>query len=246
MNAFLFEGAVRQDDIQGLANEVTYNVSAGYQFNEDWLVSVSQGTGFKAPTFNDLYWPGSGNKNLKPEEVESSEILLRNQFDNGSVEVSVYDAEIENLIAWAPNAEGNWQPSNINNATAKGVDLIVSLQTGDFSHLLAAGYVETEDKSTGKQLVRRPKVTSTYTLSYKAEDLTANLVLDFRGKSTDNKYSPVMIFSTLLTNISLSYQLTDKLSVAAKVNNLFDEEYTVAEHYLTDGINYQLAATYTF
>ncbi len=246
MNSFLFEGALRQDNIQGLDNEVTYNLSAGYQPNADWLLSISQGTGFKAPTFNDLYWPGGGNKDLMPEEVKSTEILIRNHFNNGILEVSIYDSEIDNLINWAPDASGVWHPENIDNATAQGVDFTFALQTGDFSHLVAAGYVETEDKSTGKELLRRPKVTAIYTLGYQVDALTANLVLDYRGESKDNKYSAVTLNSVLLTDISLSYQLSDKLSVSGKVNNLFDRDYTVAEHYLTDGINYQLAATYTF
>ena len=50
----------------------------------------------------------------------------------------------------------------------------------------------------------------------------------------------------LLTNLSLSYQLTNEFSVTGKVNNLFDRDYVVAEHYLTDGVNYQLSATYAF
>jgi len=243
VDSLLLEGAVRKDDIQGLDKEVTYNLSAGYQLNNDWLVSISQSTGFKAPTFNDLYWPGAGNPRLKPEKVESNEILVRNQFDDGSVEVSLYDTEIENLIDWAKNAEGNWHPQNIDNATAQGVDLTVSLQTGDFSHLLAAGYVDTEDKSTGKELTRRPKVTATYTLGYHLDALTANIAFDFRGESEDDNST---LSSVLLTNLSLSYQFTSELSVTGKVNNLFDRDYTVAESYLTDGSNYQLSATYAF
>jgi len=246
VESLLLEAAVRKDDIQGLNKEVTYNLSVGYQLSDDWLVSLSKGTGFKAPTFNDLYWPGSGNPTLDPEKVESTEILVRNQFDDGSLEISLYDTEIENLIAWAEDDEGNWAPANIDNATAKGVDLTFTLQTGDFSHLLAAAYVETEDKSSGKELLRRPKVTATYTLGYQVDAITANLALDYRGKNKDNKYSYITLDSVLLTNLSLSYAFSDEISVTGKVNNLFDEDYIVAEHYLTDGINYQLAATYTF
>ncbi|RHW75871.1 TonB-dependent receptor domain-containing protein [Colwellia sp. RSH04] len=246
VESFLLEAAVRSDNIDGLDNEVTYNLSAGYQLNDDWLISLSQSTGFKAPTFNDLYWPGSGNPDLAPEEVESTELLIRNHFDLGSVEVSIYDSEIKNLIAWAPNKEGNWFPANVDSATAQGIDLTAILETGDFSHQLAAAYVETEDESTGKQLLRRPKVSATYTLAYQVDALTANAILDYRGKSEDNKYSTVTLNSVLLTNLTLSYEFTNKLSVIGKINNLFDKEYTVAEHYLTDGINYQLMATYTF
>ena len=246
VNSFLFEGAVRQDDIQGLDKEVTYNLSAGYHLGDDWLLSLSQGTGFKAPTFNDLYWPGSGNPALKPEKVENTEILIRNQFDNGNVEVSIYDSEIENLIDWAPDASGNWKPDNIDNATTQGVDLTISLLTGDFSHLVAAAYVETEDKSTGKQLTRRPKVSATYTLGYQVDALTTNLVLDYRGESQEDEANTVTLSSVLLTNLSVSYQLSDEFSVTGKVNNVFDKDYVVAEHYLTDGVNYQLSASYTF
>ncbi|MCI2284080.1 TonB-dependent receptor [Colwellia sp. MSW7] len=203
------------------------------------MLSISQGTGFKAPTFNDLYWPGSGNPALKPENVESKEILLRNSFSNGSVEISVYDADIDNLINWAPDAEGNWSPANIDKASAKGVDLTVALQSGDFSHLLAAGYVKTEDESTGNELLRRPKVKATYTLGYQIEALTTSITLDYRGKSEDNKYVPITLDAALLTNVSVNYQFSDKFSVIAKLNNLFDKDYDVAEHYYTDGVNYQ-------
>lgn len=243
VDAVLFEAALRQDDIQGLDKETTYNVSAGYQLSDDWLISLSKGTGFKAPTFNDLYWPGSGNPNLNPEKVDSTELLSRYKFESGSVEVSVYKSDIENLIAWAPDATGSWKPSNINSATAEGVELTVSVQQGPFSHSLAAAYVETEDESTGKQLTRRPKVTSTYTLGYQFDALSANLILDYRG---DSEESTKTLDSVLLTNLSLSYQLSSELSVTGKVNNLFDENYTLAEHYLTDGTNYQLLATYAF
>jgi vitamin B12 transporter len=246
LNDFLFEGAVRQDDIQGLDKETTYNLSAGYQLNNDWLFALSRGTGFKAPTFNDLYWPGSGNPLLNPESVKSSELLIRNQFANGTIELSFYDSDIENLIAWAPNAQGQWQPANVDSATAKGVDLTVSLQTGDVSHLLAAGYVDTEDSSTGKALLRRPEVTATYTLGYQVDALNTSLVLDYRGESIDNQFTQETLDAVLLANLSLSYDLSSHLSVFTKVNNLFDKDYQVAEHYLTDGTNYQISATYTF
>ncbi len=209
-------------------------------------MSLSKGTSFKAPTFNDLYWPGSGNNSLNPEKVASTEVLSRNKFESGSVEISIYKSNIENLIAWAPDEEGNWKPANIDSAAVQGVDLTVSLQTGDFSHLVAAAYVITEDESTGKKLLRRPKVTTTYTLGYQLDELTANLVLDFRGESIDNQYNPKTLSSVLLTNLSLSYQFSGDFSVTGKVNNLFNKDYTVAEHYLTDGTNYQLSATYTF
>lgn len=244
MNDFLFEGAIRKDDVEALGNETTYNISAGYQIQEDWLVSASRGTGFKAPTFNDLYWPGSGNPDLKPEKVTSNEILLRNRQDNGLLEVSVYNSKIENLIAWAPNAEGNWQPANVDAAKIKGIDLSFNQQFVEFSHKLAVSYTKTKDEKTGDELLRRPKVKASYTLGYALDKLNAHLMLDYRGKSYDR--GDVELSDVLLTNLSLSYNFSDSFVVTGKVNNLFDSEYQVADHYLTDGTNYKLTATYSF
>ena len=48
---------VRQDDDEQFGDETTYTAAAGYHLSEDATFRISQSTGFKAPTFNDLYFP---------------------------------------------------------------------------------------------------------------------------------------------------------------------------------------------
>jgi vitamin B12 transporter len=246
-NKFLFEGAIRHDDIEGLDAETTYNLSVGYQLSDDLLMSVSHATAFKAPSFNDLYWPGSGNPELKPEDVTSSELLVRKQYKNGVVEVSFFDSEIENLIAWAPNDLGAWQPSNINQAEISGVELSLAMQSGEFSHQLALSFIEAEDAEKNIQLARRPEFTGNYTVSYQWNDYAFNGVFSYRDESPDTtNESAVILDDYWLVDLSVNYQATEQVVITGKVNNIFDEEYETAQNYIADGINYTLTASYSF
>ncbi|WP_440874545.1 TonB-dependent receptor domain-containing protein [Thalassotalea sp. PLHSN55] len=244
MAQFLFEGAVRRDEVSGLSGENTYNVSFGYQVDENLLVSLNRGTGFKAPTFNDLYWPGQGNPDLLPESIESTEFLVKNQFENGAFEFAVYNSDVENLIAWAPDASGNWKPANIAKAGIEGAEATLRVDIDDFSQKVALAYTRTEDKQTGEQLHRRPKVTANYTASYQWQDLKANGALNYRGSSLDSSGATLEKYITL--DVSVDYQATENLLVIAKINNLFDKEYETATNYTADGTNFQLTGTYTF
>ena len=231
--------------------EATYNASVGYQINDTWLLSLNRSTGFKAPSFNDLYWPGSGNPDVKPESITSNEILIRNQFSHdgfdGSIEVSFFDSEIENLIAWAPDATGAWKPSNINQAEIQGFELTLNATDGNFSHQLALSSIDAKDSRLDVQLARRPELTANYMIGYQWEDYTLSGVFSYRDESPeDTKVDSDVLDDYWLVDLSLSYQATEKLSFIGKVNNLLDEEYETAQNYIADGTNFLVTATYSF
>lgn len=244
IGALMFEGAIRRDDIDKLGEEVSYNASLGYQFSPTLLMSVNHGTGFKAPTFNDLYWPGSGNANLKPEDSTSNEFLIRGQFELGQFELSFFDSEIENLIAWAPNELGVWQPSNVNQADIQGIELSVSADWRGFNNQLAFTYLKTEDKSTGEPLLRRPELSANYTLGYHWEKFNFNTTLSYRDESKDA--SPEPLSDYWLLDISLTYQASESILIVTKINNIFDKRYENVANYIADGSNYQITASYSF
>jgi len=246
-NKFLFEGAIRHDDVEGVDSEVTYNASIGYQVSNDLLISVSHATAFKAPSFNDLYWPGSGNADLEPENVTSSEVLLRHKFDKVTFEASYFDSEIENLIAWAPNDAGAWQPSNINRAEISGFEISLTGETGAFYHQLALSFIDAEDAENDVPLARRPEFTGNYTLSYQLEKLNISSIFSYRDQSSDTtSLDSDILDSYWLLDLSANYQLNNKIRIIGKINNLFDEEYQTAKNYIADGINYSLSASYAF
>jgi len=242
VDSFLFELAARHDDIENVGNENTYNISAGYQLTENLLFSLNTGTGFKAATFNDLYWPGSGNADLRPESSTTHEVLVRRRSENSLLEISFYDTEVEDLIAWSPNEFGQWQPANINQATMSGIDASYEISHKDFDHQIAIAYVETEDKTKGKELLRRPKFTVDYSVNYHFQDWQVGTAIRYRDTAAD--VSELDNYWTV--DINATYQVSNQLSLAAKVSNLFDQESQPALNYQADGSNYQVSASYSF
>ncbi len=244
LNNFLFEMAARHDDIDELGNEFTYNASIGYQLPENWLVSLNSGSGFKAPTFNDLYWPGSGNPDLRPESSTTHELLIRKTTTNTELEISWYDTEVEDLIAWSPNEFGMWQPANINQAQMQGVDVSISSSYADFDHQVSLTYVETEDKSTGDELLRRPKFSAVYALNYNWQEWQFGTVISYRDEAKDS--GNLDLEDYWLVDFTSSYQVTEQFVVAAKVVNAFDKGYQSALNYQADGTSYQMNVSYSF
>jgi vitamin B12 transporter len=244
VNEFVFEGAGRYDDIENLGSEFNYNASIGYQLPENWLISLNRGTGFKAPTFNDLYWPGSGNPDLRPESSETNEILVRNSAENALLEISLYETDIDDLIAWSPNEFGQWQPANINEAEMQGVDISYSGNYDDFDYQISLTYVETEDKSTGKELLRRPKFIANYVVNYHWNDWLFGTVVSYRDEAKDS--GNVDLDDYWIVDLTTSYEVSEALKIAGKISNAFDKNYQSALNYQADDTNFSVNVSYAF
>ncbi|WP_111978396.1 TonB-dependent receptor domain-containing protein [Algibacillus agarilyticus] len=246
----LLESAIRHDRIESVDNKTTYNLAAGLKITPDTLISLSRSTGFKAPTFNDLYWPGSGNPELIPEVSLSNELLVRHQHQNLVAEMSVYKSKVDNLIAWAPNASGNYSPANVNLAEIKGVELNAKINDDKLQHEISVAWVEAKDAQVDQLLARRPKFTASYTASYNLDVLTLNSIISYRDESFDKPFKEgeerVELDDVWKLDLSAQYDVTSDLAVFFKWNNVFDADYETAADYQLDDANFKLSATYSF
>jgi vitamin B12 transporter len=72
--------SVRQDNYSDFGAANTGLLGYGYAFNDAWRATGNLSTAFKAPTFNDMYYPLAwgyqGNPNLKPEQSQNHEVGL--------------------------------------------------------------------------------------------------------------------------------------------------------------------------
>ena len=68
--------ALRNDSITGYGPQTTGSASYGYFFSKQIRGNINYGTGFKAPSFNDLYFPDYGNTNLQAEKSKNTEVGL--------------------------------------------------------------------------------------------------------------------------------------------------------------------------
>lgn len=252
LNDVTLEAAVRYDDVEHIDSETSFNAGAGYQINSDTRIALNVGTGFKAPTFNDLYYPAdpysSGNPDLISETSETVELVLETRIASVDMSLNAYQSDIENLIVWTPDANFFYSPDNVSDVEISGVEFTANYIGLGGNHQLNASYVDSEDKATNKQLDRRARDHFAYQFDTKFGDLAVYFEYQYNGKRTDRDFTigEVKLGGYSLVNVSASYPITSALTVEGRVSNLLDKTYQSVLNYNTQdravymGINYAM------
>ncbi len=172
------------------------------------------GTGFRIPTFNDLYWPGVGNSDLNPEKSEFVKIGIEQPIlKEGWVEWEWNRRLSRDLITWAPGADGKWRPMNLNKVTrnSASVSFVVPKLTKQLS---VSGYwtrTDTRDHTTDKNLPYIPEQTGQLLFQYTGQVGTLDMQLFYNGKRTysvrDRENNPVDINLVPFTNVNLGLHI---------------------------------------
>ncbi|GAK84823.1 outer membrane vitamin B12 receptor BtuB [Vibrio ponticus] len=247
------EASVRHDDNDVYGDYTTWQLGAAYSLNEVVRFVASSGTAFKTPTYNNLYWPGYGNPELKPEESFGYEGGVEVYTSWLDFRVIGYRSEIDNLISY----QGKGVDLESSNATIKGVEIGASFVTGPLSHSVSLDLLDTDNpvdmaswgqpaQIESKKLNRRAEEVYKWLVSYLYNDFQVDLAYMYQGERFDDTKNLTKLDSYSLVDVSLSYDVTDKLKLQAKVSNLFDENYQTADSYNTQRRAYYVDARYQF
>jgi len=224
---------LRNDDHEFFGNETTYRFSGNLKATQSTTLHGSYGTGFKAPTLNDLFWPESpwsaGNPDLSPETSVSYDIGVT--FNTGvrfSTDITWFSSEIDELIVWMPDENYVWKPTNLHSVELQGVEINFASQLTNHLHATIHGtYLESEDGVTGAQLDYRPKHQVGLSLAYSLPK-NSNLRLDAqhtgeRFETTIDGTVPLKAYTKL--DFSLMFPFRKAVSFSLHINNLTDEVY---------------------
>lgn len=213
---------VRQDDDEQFGDETTYTAAAGYHLSEDATFRISQSTGFKAPTFNDLYYPLYGNPDLQPEKSVNRELGLSVDFDIAQVDIAVFRNDIEDKIDY----DANFALANIDEARYEGVEFSLSQQFFGFDSNLNFAYLSAEDEETGAELRNVAKRTFNWELAKQFGAFDASLDMQYRS---DRQGAVTRLGSYTLWNLAGNYQVNEHIEVSLRVESLFDKEYNAVD-----------------
>jgi vitamin B12 transporter len=120
-----------------------------------WKVRASGGSAFRAPTVGELYYPFSGNPNLKPERSTSWEVGAERYVAGGRIEASLFWNDYRDLIVYDFSRFGNF---NVGSARARGAEVVGRVDVAKFLALDAGyTYLDATDRTTGDPLIRRPR-----------------------------------------------------------------------------------------
>ncbi|WP_136487356.1 TonB-dependent receptor [Vibrio sp. H11] len=233
------EAAVRSDDNQRYGQNTTWQLGAGYKINDVYRVTANAGTAFKAPTFNQLYYPGYGNPDIKPEKSKNYEVGMTAQYEFADFRFNIYRNELTDMIGSSPL-------QNYGEVTINGLEVGASFETGPLQHKLSYDLTDAEDKETGNELARRAKHSAKWNLFYELDQWSFNMDYLFQGKRFDDSSNEDKLAAYSLVDISTAYRFTNGVTLSGKVGNLFDKEYETAAGYLTPERKYYATVAYQF
>lgn len=236
LNSHLLQASVRKDWIQSLPDQATHSLGYGYKLAPEWLARVSVGTGYKVPTFNDLYWPldranfYQGNPQLRPERSKNAELGLSYQTRRSSASATLYRNVVNDIIVNTYDSAINLTtPVNVNTAVLRGVTLQGSRRFSQWTVKAAFDVLDAKDSQTGLQLPRRVPRSATLDASRQMGDWTYGTQLALFSHRYNDKENEQRLSGYGLLNLHLGYALTPQLRLLARVNNLLAKDYVQAQ-----------------
>ncbi|MDN6180536.1 MAG: TonB-dependent receptor [Halomonas subglaciescola] len=135
--------SLRFDDNEAYGDEVTGSLALGYDLDDSHTLRASYGTAFRAPTFNDLYYPGSNNPDVKAETSKTYELGARGQYGHWFWDTAIYQTDVDDKIAFSG------KPINLDEARIRGVELASGVEVDGWNLQAALTYTDPEDRSSG-------------------------------------------------------------------------------------------------
>jgi len=229
------QASLRRDDNDQFGGHTTGGVAWGMEIVDGWRINAGYGTAFKAPTFNELYYPFFGNPELGPEESETAELGITWAGTGASARLDLFDTQVDDLIAFDA-AIG--LPNNIERARMRGAELGVGAGWAGWDLAASVSVLDTENRSgfnAGNELPRRAKHGARIELDRAFGDLRIGFTGIAEGARYDDVANTMRLPGYATLDLRLEYALTEALVLQGRLANLLDRDYETAAFYNQPG-----------
>ena len=236
--------SVRNDDNEQFGNHATGSLGYGLSFGNGFKFTASAGTGFKAPTFNDLYYPGFSNPELKPEKSRSVNLGLAQYGQGWNWGLNAYQTRIEDLIGY----DGAFNIVNVDKARIRGAELTGFVSLYGFDVAAQASWTDARNESDGANhdnwLARRARASGRVDVDRAFGPLRLGITANGAGHRFDDAANSVRLAGYGTVDLRVEYALTPAWTLQARAANVFDRDYETVAWYNQPGREYQLTLRY--
>lgn len=224
----------RNEDYSDFGEARTHYAGYGFDLTEQLRFTAASASAFRAPTFNELFFPfGIGNPSLRPERSRSVELGAQYAAGPHLLRVAVFHARISDLINPFPIF-------NVNNAVIDGVEVSYrgSLAGADVKASLTLQDPIQHTATTHVQLIRRSKAFGSFGIARSFGPWRLGAELLASGRRFDNHivtFSRVELAPYEVFNLTARYQLGKQTELSARLENAFDKQYALAHGFNTVG-----------
>jgi vitamin B12 transporter len=165
---------VRRDNSSVYGGVTTGRLGWGMDVGAGWRVRALAGTTFRAPSFNDLYFPGYGVSSVRPEKGRSVEAGVSWRAAASEASVTIYQNKVRDQIGYQPDAtfcpaSAGYEygcAANVSRARLTGATLAASTRSGGLTLRANADVLDAKDADTGTRLPRRAAHQESFTADY--------------------------------------------------------------------------------
>nr|WP_298144106.1 TonB-dependent vitamin B12 receptor [uncultured Pseudomonas sp.] len=236
--------SLRRDDNEQFGRHDTGNIAWGYALSEALRLTASYGTAFKAPTFNQLYYPSFGNPDLQAEESQSVELGLVGRHDWGHWAVNAYRTEIDNLIATV-RVNGLSQAQGVDQARIRGLELLVGSELLGWQWNANYALMDAQNRSQrssrsgipyyGKELNRRPSQLFNLDIDRAIGAFAIGASLHAQNSTYDDLENQRELAGFATLDLRGEYRLNREWRLQTRIANLLDADYQTAEGFNQPG-----------
>jgi vitamin B12 transporter len=235
------EMSARHDNNEQFGTHNSGSIALGRDLGNGMRVTAAYGTAFKAPTFNDLYYPFSGDASLQPEESQNAELSIAGKLADGKTtwSANAFSNNIDNLISYRPPT---YQVSQTDKARIQGLELSAGTQLAGWDVAGNVTLQNPENRSgadAGKTLIYRPEQFASVDID---RDLGKFRVgTSVRGESQrytdDANTASAKLPGYGTVDLRADYRVAKDWTVGAKIGNVLDKDYQTNSGYNQDGVN---------
>ncbi|UHQ23998.1 TonB-dependent vitamin B12 receptor [Lysobacter sp. 5GHs7-4] len=239
------EASLRRDDNDQFGGHTTGSIAWGLGFAEHWRVTAGYGTAFKAPTFNELYYPFFGNPALRPEESKTWELGLAYRGERFNARIDGFSTQVDDLIAYDASI---FLPNNIERARVRGAEIGIDTTVAEWTVAASASFLDSENRVgffAGNDLPRRAKRSARVDIDRAFGDFRFGLTAVASGARYDDVANSRTVAGYGTLDLRAEYAFTPSWSLQARVANVFDRDYETISFYNQPGREWFLTLRYT-
>ncbi|SFR89300.1 vitamin B12 transporter [Dyella sp. OK004] len=243
--AHSLQASVRRDDNQQFGGKTTGSVLWGWDFTRALRLTASAGTAFKAPTFNELYYPGYGSPSLRPESSRSYELGLRGTHGWGGWSLNAFETHIRDLIAYDASVG---LPGNVERARIHGVEAVANTTLAGWDLRGTATWLDPRNESVGPNRDRLLPRRAGRSARIDADRRFGAFSIGASVYAADHRYDDIANRTRLggyaLTDLRLAYALDRDWKLQLSARNVFDKRYETAAFYNQLGRTAMVSVSY--
>jgi vitamin B12 transporter len=236
----------RFEDNEQFGSHVTGNVGAVLSLGREQRLTATWGTAFKAPSFNELYFPGFGNRELEPEESRSVELGLDGRRGPARWSAHVFDTRVTELIAFDL---ATFRAQNVAGARIRGAELQGAWRAARWSVAGQVSLLRAESRTgvfRGNDLQRRARESASLELRRLwAGGAQLGAAARWSGPRFNDLANTTRLGGFFTLDLTAQHTFARAWTVQARVANLFDRDYSTADLFTQDGRHYGVTLRYT-